>query len=105
RSIAHGRMVTYLTYSNYSDTLVEVNGWDRKVLAAVRNHEMFKNLDRVPDMVFHRHQMLDAAACIPDEYMLDCSALGTIDECMKSLRRFRDAGADEVVTYGSTPAQ
>ncbi|MHB8693874.1 MAG: TIGR03857 family LLM class F420-dependent oxidoreductase [Solirubrobacteraceae bacterium] len=105
RTIAHGRMVTYLTYSNYSDTLVEVNGWDRKVLAAVRNHEMFKNLDRVPDMVFHRHQMLDAAACIPDEYMLNCSALGTIDECVKSLQRFRDAGADEVVTYGSTPAQ
>lgn len=105
RSIAHGRMVTYLTYSNYSDTLVEVNGWDPKVLAAVRNHEMFRNLDRVPDMVFHRHQMLDAAAGIPDEYMLDCSAIGTVDECVKSLQRFRDAGADEVVTYGSTTAQ
>lgn len=105
RTIAHGRMVTYLTYSNFSDTLVEVNGWSRKVLDAVRNHEMFRHLDKVPDMVFHRHQMLDAAACIPDEYMLDCSAIGTVDECVRSLQRFRDAGADEVVTYGSTPAQ
>jgi hypothetical protein len=28
-----------------------------------------------------------------------------VDECVTSLRRFRDAGADEVATFGSTPMQ
>jgi hypothetical protein len=49
--------------------------------------------------------MLDVAAVIPDEYMADCSAFGTVDECVTNLRRFIDAGADEIVTYGSTPGQ
>jgi hypothetical protein len=37
--------------------------------------------------------------------MEDCCAFGTVDECVKSLSRFIDAGADEIATYGSTPAQ
>jgi hypothetical protein len=49
--------------------------------------------------------MMDVAAAVPDEHMLDCCAIGTVDECVTSLRRFLDAGADEVATYGSTPQQ
>jgi hypothetical protein len=49
--------------------------------------------------------MMDAAALIPDEWMLDSSAFGTSEECAASLRRFADAGADEIATYGSTPTQ
>jgi hypothetical protein len=37
--------------------------------------------------------------------MLDSCAIGTVDECLASLQRFREAGADEIVTYGSTPGQ
>jgi alkanesulfonate monooxygenase SsuD/methylene tetrahydromethanopterin reductase-like flavin-dependent oxidoreductase (luciferase family) len=37
--------------------------------------------------------------------VLDCSAIGTPEECATSLQRFIDAGADEVTTYGSTPRQ
>ena len=105
RAIAHGRMVTYMTYPGYGETLCSVNGWDPKVLDDVRNHELFKGLGKVPDLTFHRHQMMEAAACIPDEYMEDCSAFGSVDECAGSLQRFIDAGADEIATYGSTPGQ
>lgn len=105
RAIAHGRMVTYMTYPGYGEALVAANGWDPKVLDDVRNHKQLANLDEVPDRVFQRHQMLDVAAQIPDEYMLDCSAIGSVDECVTSLQRFIDAGADEIATYGSTPAQ
>lgn len=105
RAIAHGRMVTYLTYPGYGETLVRVNGWDPKVLDDVRGHELFSGLDEVPDRAFQRHQMMDAAARIPDRYMEDCSAFGTVDECVTSLQRFIDAGADEIATYGSTPGQ
>lgn len=105
RAITAGRMVTYMTYPGYGEALVDANGWDRKVLDDVRGHPMFSNLDQVPDREFQRHQMLDAAARIPWEHMEECSAIGTPDECVESLRRFIDAGADEIATYGSTPAQ
>jgi hypothetical protein len=42
---------------------------------------------------------------LPWEWMLDCSAIGSVDECVTSLQRFIDAGVDEVATYGSTPQQ
>jgi 5,10-methylenetetrahydromethanopterin reductase len=49
--------------------------------------------------------MMDVASVISDDHMRDCSAFGSVDECVTSLQRFIDAGADEVATYGSTPQQ
>jgi probable F420-dependent oxidoreductase len=105
RAIAHGRAVTYLQYVGYGEILCEVNGWDKRMLDDIRNHEQFADLTQVADRVFQRHQMMDVAAQVRDAYMEDCCAFGTVDECVKSLSRFIDAGADEIATYGSTPAQ
>jgi alkanesulfonate monooxygenase SsuD/methylene tetrahydromethanopterin reductase-like flavin-dependent oxidoreductase (luciferase family) len=105
RAIAHGRAVTYLQYKGYGETLCRVNHWDPKVCQVIRNHKQFEGLSEVADRVFQRHQMMDVAAAVPDEYMRDCSAFGTVDECVSSLQRFLDAGATEIATYGSTPAQ
>jgi len=105
RAIAHGRAVTYLQYKGYGETLCRVNHWNPKILDDIRNHERFSGLSQVADRVFQRHQMMDVAAKVPDEYMEDCSAFGTVDECVASLQRFIDAGVHEIATYGSTPAQ
>jgi 5,10-methylenetetrahydromethanopterin reductase len=105
RAIAHGRAVTYLQYKGYGETLCDVNHWDRKMLDDIRNHQQFQGLAEVADRIFQRHQMLDVASKVPDAYMQDCCAFGTAAECATSLQRFIDAGADEVATYGSTPAQ
>jgi probable F420-dependent oxidoreductase len=106
RSISTGRMVTYLQYPYYGDVLATANGWDLDVVQRMRDHELFQGLDRAGDLTFHRHQMLEGpGSVIPWEWMLDCSAIGTPAECVTSLQRFLDAGADEVTTYGSTPRQ
>lgn len=105
RAIAHGRMVTYLQYPGYGEQLCTANGWDLGLLDEIRNHERFATISQVADREFQRHEMMDVASLIPDEYMWDCSAIGTVDECVTNLQRFIDAGADEIVTYGSTPAQ
>jgi probable F420-dependent oxidoreductase len=105
RMIAHGRMVTYLQYPGYGEALCTANGWDHALLDKIRNHELFTNITQVADRAFQRHQLMDVAALIPDEHIWDCSAIGTVDECVTNLQRFIDAGADEIVTYGSTPAQ
>jgi probable F420-dependent oxidoreductase len=105
RAIAHGRAVTYLQYKGYGETLCRVNHWDPKVTDAIRNHDRFSDLTQVADRAFQRHEMLDVASNVPDAYMHECCALGTVDECVGSLQRFIDAGADEIATYGSTPGQ
>jgi probable F420-dependent oxidoreductase len=105
RALAHSRMVTYLTYPGNGETMVEVNGWDPAVLDAIRGHELLRGLKDVPDRIFQRHQLLKVADAVPDEYIRECSAIGSVPECVDSLQRFIDAGADEIAVYGSTPAQ
>jgi probable F420-dependent oxidoreductase len=105
RQLAHGRATTYFVYPGYGEKLAAVNGWDEQVVLNVRHHPIFSGLGKVADMEMHRHQMMDAAALIPDEWMLDSCAFGTAAECAAHLARFADAGADEITTYGSTPQQ
>jgi 5,10-methylenetetrahydromethanopterin reductase len=105
RQLAHGRTVSYFVYPGYGENLARVNGWDESIVLQVRNHPQFSGLGKVPDMVFHRHEMLGPAELIPDDWMHDSCAIGSAEECASNLQRFRDAGADEIVTYGSTPAQ
>jgi probable F420-dependent oxidoreductase len=105
RAIAHARLVTYLTYPDAGDTQGLSNDWDPAVIASVRAHRMFQGLAKAPDLTFHRSQMMDVAALIPDEWIHDTCAVGTVDECVAALQRYLDAGADEIATYGSTPAQ
>jgi 5,10-methylenetetrahydromethanopterin reductase len=106
KSISTGRLVTYLQYAYYGDILATANGWDLAMVQRMRDHELFQGLSRSGDLTFHRHQMVKGpGSVIPWEWVLDCSAIGTVDECVTSLQRFIDAGAHEVTTYGSTPRQ
>ncbi|MEZ0365805.1 TIGR03857 family LLM class F420-dependent oxidoreductase [Mycobacterium sp. pUA109] len=104
-SISAGRLVTYLQYPYYGDALATANGWDLGPVNEMRNHEQFKGLVRAADLTFHRHEMLGPASVLPREWIHDSCAIGTVDECVKNLQRFIDAGADEIATYGSTPRQ
>jgi 5,10-methylenetetrahydromethanopterin reductase len=106
RSISTGRLVTYLQYAYYGDFLASTNGWDPAVVAEMRAHPQLTSAPRVGDLTYHRHQMVEGpGSVIPWKWILDCSAIGTPSECVASLQRFIDAGADEVTTYGSTPRQ
>jgi alkanesulfonate monooxygenase SsuD/methylene tetrahydromethanopterin reductase-like flavin-dependent oxidoreductase (luciferase family) len=106
RALAHARAVTYLDAPGYGETLVRLNGWDPAPLARVRGHEQFVNMQTaVSDLSFQRSQLLGPASLVPDEWMEQSCALGPVAGCAQTLQRFRAAGADEIVTYGSTPKQ
>lgn len=106
RTLAHARAVTYLDAPGYGEMLVELNGWDPALLARLRAHEQFDGMGTaVSDLSFHRTQLLGPASLVPDEWMEQSCALGSVGQCVKTLQAFRDAGADEIVTYGSTPQQ
>jgi alkanesulfonate monooxygenase SsuD/methylene tetrahydromethanopterin reductase-like flavin-dependent oxidoreductase (luciferase family) len=104
-SISAARLVTYLQYPYYGDKLAEANGWDMEIVNEMRNHPQFQGLTRVADLTFHRHELMGPASVLPEAWIHDTCAIGTVDECVTSLQRFIDAGADEIATYGSTPKQ
>ncbi len=106
RALAHARAVTYLDAPGYGEMLVRLNGWDPAPLARLRDHELFHDMPTsVSDLSFHRNELLGPASLVPDEWMKQSCALGPVTRCVQTLRRFRAAGADEIVTYGSTPNQ
>ena len=106
RALAHARAVTYLDAPGYGEMLVQLNGWDPTPLAQLRDHEQFRNIGTsVSDLSFHRTELLGPASLVPDEWMQASCALGSTADCVASLERFLEAGADEIVTYGSTPGQ
>jgi probable F420-dependent oxidoreductase len=104
-SVSAGRLTTYLQFRYYGDMLAAENGWDPGPVERLRDHAQFKGLARSADHTFHRHELLGPAAQLPSDWIADCTATGSVAKCVASLQRFRDAGADEIATFGSTPMQ
>jgi alkanesulfonate monooxygenase SsuD/methylene tetrahydromethanopterin reductase-like flavin-dependent oxidoreductase (luciferase family) len=100
------RLLTYIVgMPSVVRSYARVNGWDEQVLHGLTQHELFqRQKTKTADLAYFRHELIDAARQVPMEWMEDCCAIGTAEECVTSLQRFRDAGADEIVLYGSTPA-
>jgi len=105
RQIAHARAFTYLQAPGYGDALCQVNKWDSALVATLSTHQQIAGADYIADSIFHRRELVEPAKLIPETLIRDSTAIGSIDECLAQLERFRGAGADELVTYGSTPGQ
>ena len=105
RALAHARAVTYLQAPEYGDALVRANDWDPAPVEKLRAHSQFQGNKEMADLTYHRIQLMEPARLIPDAWMEETCALGSVDQCVTQLRRFRDHGADEIATYGSTPGQ
>jgi 5,10-methylenetetrahydromethanopterin reductase len=105
RSLCHARAVTYFQIPRYGEALCRANGWDTKILNDVRNHGQIAGSDAIADFRYHRIELMRVAELVPDEWMQATSGIGSVDECLKKCRALREAGADEIATYGSTPGQ
>ena len=105
REICHARALTYLQTPGWGETLCGMNGWDLDKLAEIRSHPSLQGHGTIADNVFHRSELGEPASAVPDAWMLDSCAIGTVAECADRFQRYRDAGVDEIVTYGSTPGQ
>ncbi|HVW31679.1 MAG TPA: TIGR03857 family LLM class F420-dependent oxidoreductase [Acidimicrobiia bacterium] len=103
--VCHARLVTYLQPPRFGDVYARLNGWDPKVVDRLRRHPQFQRLERgTADQDFHRSQLLGPAGLVPDAWVAEASAVGPIADCVATLEAYRDAGADELALYGSTPA-
>jgi probable F420-dependent oxidoreductase len=105
RAVTKARMVTYLGWEPVRP-LVKANGWDPSVIERVRSHPLFSGLPpEAADLRFHRSSLMDVAELVPDSWMDESCAIGTAARCVEQMREFREAGADELATYGSSPVQ
>jgi 5,10-methylenetetrahydromethanopterin reductase len=106
RAIAHARLVTYLVgMPFFVNAYLRQNGWDPKRMQRLLDHPQFARMDRpTADQVFHREQLTDPATLVPDAWIEDTCAIGSVEHCVRRLQELRDAGVDEIACYGSTPA-
>lgn len=103
RAYAHARAVTYLEWPGHGESLTDSNGWDQSVLADLRAHKQLKGKNA--DQDFHRAELLEPARLVPDEWMAESCAIGTVEHCADRLLEYRAAGVDEIAIYGSTPTE
>jgi 5,10-methylenetetrahydromethanopterin reductase len=107
RAIAHARLVTYVVgMPVFARSYVTNNGWDPEDMKRLLEHPQFAAMKRpTADQEFHREDLLEASKRVPEEWVHETSAIGSVDECIRKIREYRDAGADEIGFYGSTPAE
>jgi probable F420-dependent oxidoreductase len=105
RALCHARAVTYFQIPGYGEALVKANGWDPAVIDKIRGHGQIGGSSVIADFRYHRTQLMEVAKLVPDEYMEASCGIGSVDQCLKVAKALREAGADEIATYGSTPRQ
>jgi probable F420-dependent oxidoreductase len=105
-AITKGRMVSYVQMPSFANCYVTLNHWDPRPMSAVQNHAQFHRLSRGnADQVFHRKDLLGPGKLLPDAWMEEAAAVGSVRTCVQKLQEYRDAGADEIALYGSSPLQ
>jgi probable F420-dependent oxidoreductase len=105
--LVHARIALSLPYAGFGETVTELNDWDPKVMHDIRDYLARQQGDGSSEVdAHHRSSVLDVARdLVPEEYARQAAAIGTAAECVETLKGFREAGADEIAVYGSTPAQ
>jgi alkanesulfonate monooxygenase SsuD/methylene tetrahydromethanopterin reductase-like flavin-dependent oxidoreductase (luciferase family) len=85
------------------DVMAKANRWDPAPVAAMRA-EGQKVAARLPgtEGPTKRAALIGPARVLPGEWLSETSAIGTVEQCAKTLHDYLDAGADEVVLHGTT---
>ena len=97
-----GRMATYL--QAYGDLLIKTNNWDPKVLKKFREHPFVSSFRGAIDQNADTHELELVAELIPPEW-LTAAAVGSPDQCVKTVQGQFDLGADSVILHGAAPEE
>ena len=103
-AVVGGRAITYFELPGFGDLIVDINGWDKKVLEDIRAHPKIASLNGKPaDQAYTRQELVDVSRLIPQGWLDQGAAVGTAAQCADQLMDFLDAGADEILLHGSSP--
>ncbi|MDZ7785335.1 MAG: TIGR03857 family LLM class F420-dependent oxidoreductase [Halioglobus sp.] len=97
------RMATYMQAPGYAELLIDLNGWDPRVLEEFRANSVVASMPGGIDSVATLEQLEEIGELIPDEWLP--AATGSAQECAQVLKQQLVNGADGVVIHGSTPTE
>lgn len=97
-----GRLATYL--QAYGDLMVRTNGWNPAVLAAFRADPFVAGFKGALDAKASTAELEHVATLLPDEWLAPAAA-GTPAQCVDTVHRQFDLGADAVILHGATPTE
>lgn len=102
-AVVGARAVTYYQIPGFGERLAAVNGWDPEPLTRLRSHPLFGGIRGSADSVLTREQLVEVASLLPAAWTGEAAAIGSASACHQAFRRYREAGADELVLHGSPP--
>ena len=97
------RMATYMQAPGYAEMLIDLNGWDTKVLDDFRANDIVSSMMGGIDSVASLDQLEKIRALRPQEWLT--AASGSAIDCAQAWKKQLDNGADGVVIHGSTPVE
>jgi probable F420-dependent oxidoreductase len=97
-----GRLATYL--QAYGDLMVATNGWDPDVLDRFRADPFVAGFRAAIDDKATARQLEHVATLLPREW-LAAAATGTPEQCVVTVQRQFELGADGVILHGASPAE
>lgn len=96
-----GRLATYL--QAYGDLMVETNGWDPAVLERFRADEFVRNFRGALDATATTAELEHVSTLIPAEWLAP-AAVGSPEQCVRSIAAQFELGADGVILHGASPS-
>lgn len=103
REVVLARAVTYFQARGLGEALVRANDWSMEELARFQDIPQLRR--GTADYRFRRSELGKVGEQLPDPWIKQAAAVGTIDECARRLAEYRDAGVDEIVIHGASPSE
>jgi len=104
--IIKARMVGYIQLEVFRRSYARGNGWDLETMTRIAGHPMFQGMERGNvDQSFRNTELLEPANMVPDRWVEESCAVGSISKCVDLMQQFKDAGADELALYASRPME
>ncbi|MFW2830309.1 TIGR03857 family LLM class F420-dependent oxidoreductase [Sphingomonas sp. ID0503] len=103
--MVEARAVSYFMHGGIGGALVKANGWDEAPVRRLVEADIAKLEYEKGAISDKRSRMAAMASLLPEHWITDGAAVGTVESCVARLEAYRDAGAHAIILHGSTPAQ
>ena len=99
------RAVSYFMHPEIGAALTAMNDWDQAPLARLAELNLQHLEYANADVAESRRRMARAVSTLPEHWLTDGAAGGSVDQCLEKLGQYLDAGVDSILLHGSVPQQ
>jgi len=103
--ILEARAVSYFMHREIGQQLVNANGWDSTPIDRLAETGLARLEYGSGDPQEARRLMAEAVSLLPPDWLTTGAAIGSVDQCVKRLGDYVDAGVDHILLHGTTPDQ